>query len=738
MKKITLVLALSCVVFVNAQSLWKKIDLQNTSFRSEKTFRKSQPTEFSIFSLNLESFKNQLTSQSKGFKKIIELPGHDGKIKEFVFKENSNFTEPLNPKYGFIKTYTIHGVKDKNESGKVSIGTDGVHIVLNSPERGTFYVDPYTKDNKNYIAYNRNSFESNDTDFVCFVKENVSRQETKLSQQKNANDGNLRTYRLALACTGEYSTYHIENQGISGGTITEKEAAVLSAMNTTLTRINQIFEKELAVKLNMVISGGRNRMLFLNANTDGYSGGDDIDLMINENITRTNGLLGPTNYDIGHLFHKSSSVSGLAYVSAVCQSFKAGGVTSSANPIGDQFDIHISSHELGHQFGANHTQNNGCNRNNETGIEPGSGSTIMSYAGICPPNVQSIADDYFHAVSINEMWTNIQGTFCGVTTATGNTAPIADAGPDYNVPTNTPLILNGKGEDVDVTDNLSYNWEQIDNGIGFMPPTSNGKGPLFRSIPPSASSQRFLPDLENVLSGSNSNLWEVLPSEERDVNFAFTVRDNHPGGGSSARDDMKITFVNSIGFRLTSFENAINVDGGTLQNITWDVATTDQTPISCQNVRIKLSTDGGLTFPIVLEDSTPNDGIHEVLIPNIPTAQARIKIEGISNIFYNINNSNFRIVNNPTASVENFEFSNFNLYPNPSNGNFKITFEVINTESVKIKLFDLRGRLVGIKEFSNTSNTFSQELSFNYVNAGLYLLEVSNGNKKTVKKIIKK
>ncbi len=738
MNKITLVVMLFCAALTNAQSSWKKMDSENFAFRSEKTFRKVQPKEFTIYSLNIENFKNELTSQLKGNNKIIKLPGFDGNLTDYLVKEYSQFTEPLHPKYGFIKTYIIQNSSNENEFGKISVGTDGVHMVVNSTNKGTFYVDPYTKDNQSYIAYNRKNINEIESDFECLVKSKISKEEEKIQKKRNPNDGNLRTYRFALACTGEYATYHINDQGVSSGTETERKAAVLSAMNTALSRVNQIFEREMAVKLDMVLVGGENPVLFLDPTVDGYTG-DDISSMIDENITRCNSIIGMTNYDLGHLLHKDDNINGLAYTPSVCLNFKAGGVSGTDVPIGDSFYVNIICHEIGHQFGANHTQNNSCNRNSTTSVEPGSGSTIMSYAGICFPNVQVNSDDYFHSVSIDEMWNTIQGTFCGTTSATGNTAPTADAGLDYTVPARTPLKLTGAATDVDGTSSLTYNWEQLDNDISSMPPEpSNTAGPTFRSVQPGSSPVRYLPELATVLLGDTFSTWEVIPSTEREMNFSFSVRDNNSGGGSSARDDMKVTIANSAGFKVISFSSSVTINGATSQNITWDVASTDQAPINCQNVRIRLSTDGGLTYPNIIMDSTPNDGVQDVTIPNIPTKNARIMIEGVDNIFYNVNASNFRILDNPTASVDDFDFTNFSIYPNPSNGNFKITFEVIDTDNTDIKLFDIRGRLIETQKFKNTPSTFSEELSFDNINSGLYLLQIQNGNKKTTRKLVVK
>jgi hypothetical protein len=96
-------------------------------------------------------------------------------------------------------------------------------------------------------------------------------------------------------------------------------------------------------------------------------------------------------------------------------------------------------------------------------------------------------------------------------------------------------------------------------------------------------------------------------------------------------------------FAVSSPNTAVSYVGGTTQTITWAVASTTAAPVSCANVKITLSTDGGQTFPIVLAASTPNDGTETVVIPNTATTTARIKIEAVGNIFFDISNTNFTI-----------------------------------------------------------------------------------------------
>lgn len=689
MNKITLVLALLCVGFINSQSSWKKMNSKNTSSKSELTFRKTQPKKFNLYSLNIENFKNELTQGARGIKKMITLPGYNGKISNYTLIEDSNFTEPVNEKYGFIKSYSIKGITDKTETGKVSIGTDGVHITIYSGKHPTFYVDPYTKDNATYISYDRNNIQNTSNDFHClFDEEEVKKEIEHDIQHRTPDDGMLRTYRLALACTGEYAQFHVNSQGVSTGTDAQKRAAVLSAMNTTMARVNGVYEKELAVKMNIVLTNGNNPLIFLDPATDNLSN-DSAGTLINESQTVCDNIVGSANYDIGHTF--STGGGGLAGLGVVCRDFQKGkGITGTGNPIGDPYDIDFVAHEIGHQFGGPHTFNNSCNNNRSSAnaVEPGSGSTIMAYAGICPDNVQTNSDDYFHSFSITSMWDYIQSTSCATTTNTGNATPVANAGADVNVPKSTPLVLRGSATDADGTAGLTYCWEQIDNEIATMPPRSaNTGGPLFRSLSPANSPDRYLPALPTVIGGLTFTTWEVIPAVAREMNFSLLVRDNNAGGAASDRDDLKITVTDADPFLVTAPAAAVVWTTGTQQTIAWDKSTTDQAPINCQNVRIKLSTDGGLTFPITLVESTPNDGSHQISVPNNPTLSARIMVEAIGNIFYNVNSTNFTINSTVPTFIMN---NNTNQQTVCNSGNntvdYTLNFDFVNGFSETVNL----------------------------------------------------
>ena len=638
-----LVLLFFFTLNTSSQDLWKKIskevyDAQKKEIRSFKNF----PTKHSLYELDVDEIRNSLNIYSKSFSKIIILPNSAGGLEAFKIRESSIFEKPLADKFPNIKSYTAVGIDNANSYAKISLGLDGFHAVVFSPNGKTIYIDPYSRDNKDYIVYKTSDLKEEDVNFKCKIEETTKVQKFTNIQSKILTDGNLRTFRLALVCSGEYAQFHLNNQSIptSANEATKKEA-VLSAMNTSMTRVNGVFEKDLAVT--MVIVGNNDDVIFLDAATDGITDGDP-NAMIGEVQTIADSQIGTANYDIGHIF--SIDGSGLASLGVVCRTGqKARGVTGRSSPIGDPYDIDYVAHEMGHQFGATHTQNNDCYRTNSTAVEPGSASTIMGYAGICSPNVQSISDAYFHAVSIAQMQVIIATSgSCATPISNGNNIPLADAGINYSIPKATPFILKGSATDVDGTSALTYNWEQIDNEAATMPPLSNNTGgPMFRSLPSTISPNRYMPALTTVLAGDTSSEWEVLPSIARDLNFSLLVRDNYNNGGGTSRDDMLVTVEDAEAFNITSQNTPIIWDAGSSQTITWSKGTSDIAPINCQNVTIKLSEDGGLTFPIVLSANTVNDGSEVVIVPNNVTTQARIMIEAVDNIFYNINTVNFEI-----------------------------------------------------------------------------------------------
>tara|TARA_B100000787_G_C16199245_1_gene303612 strand:+ start:4880 stop:8137 length:3258 start_codon:yes stop_codon:yes gene_type:complete len=639
---IFILLSILSTTSYSQSSKWIQANTKENKFnKTDLKFRKSIPNNFKVYTINFNEFKNETLSLTKNSSTIIELPTKDG-IQKFSIKEASSLSEGLAQNFPMIKSYVAQGIDNPSASARFSFGTDGFHAVIFYTGSSTFYIDPYTKNYNSYIAYSRSSLPQRDQEFSCEVTEQIDTEKVVNSFQRNADDGILRTFRLALVCSGEYAQFHLNDQGVSSSaTDAVKKAAVLSAMNTSMTRINGVYERDLGVRMEIV--DDNDQVIFLDAATDGITDGN-AGTMISQVQTICDNTIGSANYDIGHVF--SIGGAGLAGLGVVCVTGqKARGVTGIGSPVGDPYDIDYVSHEMGHQFGANHTQNNPCNSNSSTAVEPGSASTIMGYAGICTPNVQSNSDDYFHSVNITEMWNKIQSSAsCGVETSTGNTAPEITEGTDYTIPKSTPFVLRGVASDIDTDDVLSYNWEQTDNEAATMPPSSGStSGPSFRSKSSTVSPDRYMPALATIIAGNIGSTWEVLPSVARDLNFSLVVRDNAVGGGNSARDDVKVTTVDITPFTVEGPSTSTEWLVGSTQTITWVVGSTNVAPVNSTNVNILLSTDGGTTFSITLVSNTSNDGTESVVIPNNITSTARIMVEAADNIFYNVNSTNFTI-----------------------------------------------------------------------------------------------
>lgn len=731
----------------NAQnSLWKKTYSDNLKNKS-LTSRESIPTSFDLYTLNTSELKKELKKapnrHSHASNAIIELPVNNGELQYFKVYEASVMASELQERYPVIQSYVAQGIDDPTAIARISVSGIGVHIMISSGNFATIYIDPYTKDKTHYAVYAISSLSTRADSFQCLVE--VQKEEMSAApnnQTYNANDGKLRTYRLALASTRQYSNYHINLQSIpTTATEHEKKEAVLSEMNVALTRINGVFERDLAVTMELVENN--DELIFLDATSDPYTNNDAFE-MLSENQVTIDSIVGSSNYDIGHVF--STGGGGVAYLGSVCTDWKAGGVTGLINPISDAFYIDYVSHEMGHQFGANHTFNGnagscgGGNRNSYTAVEPGSGSTIMGYAGICSPqNVQTGSDAYFHAISISEMWANITAyNSCAIESDTNNQPPVVDAGSTVTIPISTPFVLDGTAIDPN-GDALTYVWEQIDRQIAEQPPVNtNAQGPAFRSIEPSEVSYRYFPKMETILTGNTQNTWEVLPAVERNLNFRLTVRDNVAGGGASGKEDRTVIVSDAAGPFVITSQNTASIWGTeSEETITWDVAGTDSSPINCTNVDILFSIDGGYTYPITLAQNVPNSGSAVITVPIEETTTGRVMVKASENIFFDVNNKNITVTS--SMNVEDFSTNDFLLYPNPSSGVLNIEFAPEAADVVELTLYDVKGKRIKQELYNQVSSpVFKLQLDYQDLVSGMYFLVIKNGGNSVVKQWVKR
>ena len=584
----------------------------------------------------------------------IQLPLPEGGVATVVVEPVSVMSPELAKKYPSIKTFRLN---HQGMTGRMDMTPQGVHVMLQTKE-GSVFIDPvqgeqdvyqsrykgtpYAEgaeaksliETSNYVhehVYEEKSPESSDG--TSMLKSQALSSNGTPSESvglKTLAEGNLRVYRLALAATGEYTQYH-------GGT---KESA-LAAMVTTINRVNEIFERDLAIRLELV--GRTDELIYLDGDNDPYTN-RDASAMMAENQVNIDQVIGVNAYDIGHVFGTSGG--GIARLSSVCDDGdKASAATGHHTPHGDSFAVDFVAHEMGHQLSAEHSFNgttSACaNRSSGSAYEPGSGSTIMSYAGLCgAENLQFHSDAVFHASSQDVILNYVtvgKGSSCGRVISTGNEAPLVNAGSNYFIPANTPFELRGAALDGN-GDELTYSWEQYDLGAASSQGDMGDEGsrPIFRSFLPVSDAGRVFPQWSDLLHGRET-IGEWLPASSRVMDFRLTARDGHGGIGA---DSTRIEVSDLAGpFQLLNPLSGDELDDQF--ELMWDVAGTDLPPVECFNVDVFLSNDNGQNFDILLAQGIDNDGSHWVTLPDDQSYQARIKLQCSNNIFFAISPGTF-------------------------------------------------------------------------------------------------
>jgi subtilisin-like proprotein convertase family protein len=635
------ILLLLFLLFTNlnliSQNPWTDIPKNSITNLLEENFN-PLPSEFRVINLDFTELKNHLenapmefTIAAKNDPLFLHLPMPDGTMQNFEVAKSPIMEAGLAIKFPEIKTFTLQGVDDPTAVGRMDFNSNNFHLFIRSTN-GVFLIDPA---GDHYISfYKKNKYLPKNTRPECGFKHpndgNILQANTRTTSSVGEE---LRIYRIAVSTTGEYASYH-------GGTV----ASVIDAIVTTINRINTVYEIDLAVRL--ILIADNDQLVFLDADNDPFNN-NNAGGMLNQNPTTINTIIGSENYDIGHVF--ATGGAGLAGLGVVCSNGKARGTTGVSPPIGDFFDIDYVSHEIGHQFGASHTFNNcGGNESSGTAFEPGSGSTIMAYASLCGVNnVQFSSDPYFHGVSLQNIFDFMDagGVDCAETITTNNTPPSVEIiGGGFNIPISTPFELTADGNDVD-GDILTYCWEQFDSGTTSTLGMPMGNAPTFRTYLPTTSPTRVFPKIENVINNNLFSALEYTPDYERGLTFNVTVRDNNAGAGGIIWDELHFDVTETAGpFEVLNPNTSTTWEVGQWLEVNWDVANTDNNIVNCQKVNIKLSVDGGYTYPYLLTDNVPNNGSAFISVPNVLTDQARVRVEAADNIFFDISNANFTIV----------------------------------------------------------------------------------------------
>lgn len=739
---ITLLAGLTNFSFAQSASFWQDV---NPGVVHAFGTRYSTPTSFRTLQLNpdamrefLQSAPLEFTDQARAAMFTVSIPMPGGTFEDFQIVETKIMAPGLAAKYPGIKTYAGIGISDPRAQIRLDITYLGFHAMIRSP-RGDVFIDPVSNESQDYyIAYNKKDLKR-EYAFDCEVAGgdfDTNELEKKHAPQNRSSGDQLRIYRLALACTAEYAN-------TKGGT----KAGALSGMTTSINRVSGIYESELGIRLELIVN--TDTLIYLTSGTDPYSNSNGF-AMLDQNQETVDDIIGNANYDIGHVF--STGGGGIAGLGVVCTTNqKANGVTGLPNPTGDGFDVDYVSHEMGHQFGANHTFNSvtgscgGGNRWAGTAFEPGSGSSIMAYAGICSPNdLQPHSDPFFHVGSYDEISDyafESEGSACPVIIETGNSLPVADGGSNYTIPYKTYFKLTGTGSDAD-GDSLSYMWEEIDKG----PPTNmnapSGNAPAFRSFKADTVPYRYFPKLLNIVTGATSN-GETLPAYARSMKFRFIVRDNRLNGGGYTYDDSHVTLtvINTGTPFKVIHPNTVTTWGiGTEVSVAWDISATDVAPISCSEVNILLSLDGGFTYPVTLLANTPNDGSEVFMLPNDPdlmTSDARIMVQAAGNIFFDISDKDFTIDASSSISSVTSAAPSVAFFPNPTNGLITIQLNAASDVNTSVFVKDILGKVIHEQQIGHVAGTQEVMVDLSEKADGIYFVEVASVLGSRVQKIVK-
>ncbi len=667
---LTLLVCFSLVAQVTAQSskLFNPVSFDLPAMK-EASMVSKLPTEYQTWQLDYDLLKTHVQSAPKEFTAaarnapcILEVPTGATTTERFAIWEIAMMDEELAARYPDIKTYGGKSLDSPGKTIRISVTIRGFRAMILGSDMQVRYVEPHSTDqNEYYISYDRKSLPpvqlaTLDQQLNVDLSKATLESEPFVPTVEDRNDPSeetlvsLRTLRYTVACTGEFSIDH-------GGT----KPSVLAAVIDYTNKVSAIFERDSDLRLKLTACS--EVCIFLDPSTDPFTG-NDVGTWMTQNAQAAGYYCGTNNFDVGHVYSKylGGSAAGVAGGIACTDSKDRGCSSSNLGPDGTYGDwfINVVGQEVGHQLSGGHTWNR-CNggggRAGSSAYEPGSGSTIMSYGGACgPDNIQGSSDLYFHSGSVGEFlffFIEGAGSGCGTNFVTDNNAPVVTLPytDNFFIPISTPFELNGSATDAD-GDALTYAWEEIDLGPETPLGSPISSVPIFRVWPAGDKTNRYFPKLSTVLS-NGTDITEQLPTYTRDMTFRMIARDNRTGGGGVGLADVAFKATASAGpFTVQVANQAGTVwKVGELTNITWDVANTNGSTVNCQKVNIRMSTDGGQTYPITLYSGAGNDGSQYLTVPDNVTTNARLRIDAADNVFYDVSNAKFSIQQPTTPTL---------------------------------------------------------------------------------------
>lgn len=720
---------------------WKKFDGKTAPSQMPMSV---SVKDYNIFTLDQSSMRSFLFGLGTDYDKAqqILLPTPDRKYRSFHIWNVPMMEPGLAEKYPDIRTFTAVADDDPYVTAKVEFTLFGLTALVFDGDK-TYAIDPYSNAADGYyvVFYQNNYMPSNVPSGSCGLNSTMASlagNGTPVNVEEGGGraaaklNGSVRhTYRLAMSCTGEYAV------NVAGAN--PSKAQVLSKIVTTVDRVNGFYERELSVHMNLIANN--DDVIYVNAANDPYNCNLNLDCLIGEVQSNITSVIGTQNYDIGHILCTAGG--GLAQLWAVCGGGKASGTSTSGGPD----DYHVILHEMGHQFGSNHTfsaNSGGCNGNGneQTAYEPGAGNSTMSYSGACDPNNVGAGTDYFHVSSLNEIssFLTSQGSTCG-TTATGTTPPNVPALIDsFYIPKNTPFELMAPlVTAAQSSEAIRYSWEQWDLGNFGETEAQNGSatsGPIVRSYPPVADRLRSYPSTPRVIDGSYTAPGERLPSRARTVRFKLTARNIYQGWGTFQFIDSVVRLKvmdNATTFRVTSQATPTTWNPAETKTVQWNVSGTDQDSVSCRWVNIYLSLDDGATFPFLMVANAPNTGSYNVTVPDVYTTSGRVKVKGAGNVFYDINKGAITINGNPNGVKELELVDDMVFYPNPATDRIRVMMKKHVASGLSAVMYNALGQRVWAGSVKNDT-----EIAVGGMARGHYLIQVVDGAARSTYKVLLK
>ncbi len=715
-----------CVLALNsldAQSYWQQIQVAQQMPADFTGLKKAR-----LVQLDTSAWKQTLSAMTHNkktsTKQIIDFPDPEGRLLSFEVSSSRVMAAGLAQKYPHIQTFQGTRLEQATSHVRFEWNSAGLHVYIHTPDN-EYLISPIQEKPGWYIVY-----DTNQAEVVPSLHCGVHHTKNELDQLPKSGfstGDQLRVMRFAVATTGEFSSRNVT------GANTPLEAVV-----TLTNRLNFITERDLAIQF--VLIEDNDLITFSDASTDPYEENDAYELL-DDNTAVLNDLIGASNFDIGHVLtaNITGGVAGVAILGSVCRSSKARGVSAFFG--NDNDFLSTFAHEVGHQLGASHTWNrcgedNDDQRSRRSAVEPGSGSTIMSYAGSCGnDNIVTSTSNYFHSFNITQINNLLANVDCYDVAESNNQPPTVRI--PYNnslyIPQNTPFELTAIASDPD-DDRLTYSWEQFDTGPATPFDEPEETSPSFRTYPPRSTPTRILPNFFSQLLNSNSRA-ETLPDYERRLTFNVIVRDNNrPAGGIDQAQFFFRVAENADSFAIIyPNERSDEWEAGSIAEVQWKVGNTNEFPVNCETVDLLLSyNNGNDEFADTLARNIPNTGSAFIVVPNQLTNRARLKIKASDNIFFDYSDNFFPIVEQVVSTEEVVQNNQIDVYPNPTTGQLFIRHALRGNRAARLRLYDVKGallweeqRLLGREE----------QLDLSSYSSGLYFLQILHQEGTHTKKI---